>query len=291
VPAVQIEVDPILLLIAIVVVIGIFVARAAEHRKFPRTLPLIGTGIALGVLNTLFAAPLFNLEELGIPLEIIATLALAAVLFKEGLLLNLDEFKRNIKPVILLASLGTVLTTFLIGALGQFAFELTLILALLFGSIFSPTYPAATFALFEGGGTKIKRSLETTLGGESAFNDAVGIVIVTRIFLPAAETNQFQLDVLLIIWTLIGGIIIGLACGWLGNVLIARVHRKFEISLITISVALLAFSLAELSGSSSAIAALPAGVTLGSPHILRKPPFPKEVALKFGKTYLFSEKL
>ncbi|MHA2062514.1 MAG: cation:proton antiporter domain-containing protein, partial [Candidatus Sifarchaeia archaeon] len=103
----QIEIDPILFFIAIVVVIGIFVARAAEHRKFPRTLPLILTGIALGVINSLFATPLFNLEEMGIPLELVATLALAAVLFREGLHLNFDELKRNIKPVILLASLGT----------------------------------------------------------------------------------------------------------------------------------------------------------------------------------------
>ena len=283
----QIEIDPILFFIAIVVVIGIFVARAAEHRKFPRTLPLILTGIALGVINSLFATPLFNLEEMGIPLEIVATLALAAVLFREGLHLNIEELKRNIKPVILLASLGTLLTTFLIGALGQFAFELTLILALLFGSIFSPTDPAATFALFEGGGTKIKKNLETTLGGESAFNDAVGIVIVTRIFLPAAKTNQFQFNVLLIIWTLIGGIIIGLACGWLGNVLIERVHRKLEISLITISAALLAFSLAELSGASSAIAALITGITLGSPHIIKKQPFPKEGTLEIWENISF----
>lgn len=282
----QIEIDPILFFVAIVVVIGIFVARAAEHRKFPRTLPLILTGIALGIVNSLFTTPLFNLDEMGIPLEIVATLALAAVLFREGLHLNLDELRRNIKAIILLASLGTVLTTFLIGALGQF-FELTLILALLFGSIFSPTDPAATFALFEGGGTKIKKNLETTLGSESAFNDAVGIVIVTRIFLPAAETNQFQLNVLLIIWTGIGGIIIGFVCGWLGNVLIARVHRKFEISLITISVALLAFSLAELSGSSAAIAALLAGITLGSPHIVKNAPFPKEGTLEIWENISF----
>ena len=276
----QVAIDPILFLVAIVVVIGIFVARAAEHRKFPRTLPLILTGIALGVLNSLFSTPLFDLQGMGIPIEIVATLALSAVLFREGLVLDVDALKRNVKPVILLASLGTVLTTFLIGILGQFAFELTLILALLFGAIFSPTDPAATFALFEGGGTKIKKKLETTLGGESAFNDAVGIVIVTRIFLPAAQTNQFQLNVLLIVWTLIGGIIIGFASGWLGNLLIARVRRKMEISLITLSVGLLAFSLAELSGSSGAIAALLAGITLGSPHIVRKPPFPKEGTLE-----------
>ncbi len=276
----QVAIDPILFLVAIVVVIGIFVARAAEHRKFPRTLPLILTGIALGVLNSLFVTPLFDLQGMGIPLEIVATLALSAVLFREGLVLDVDALKRNIKPIILLASLGTVLTTFLIGLLGQFAFELTLIFALLFGAIFSPTDPAATFALFEGGGTKIKKKLETTLGGESAFNDAVGIVIVTRIFLPAAQTNQFQLNVLLIVWTLIGGIIIGFVCGWLGNILIARVRRKMEISLITLSVGLLAFSLAELSGSSGAIAALLAGITLGSPHIVRKPPFPKEGTLE-----------
>jgi cell volume regulation protein A len=276
VSAVQVAIDPILFLVAIFVVIGIFVARAAEHRKFPRTLPLILTGIALGVLNSLFTTPLFDLQGLGIPIEIVATLALSAVLFREGLVLDVDALKRNVKPVILLASLGTVLTTFLIGILGYFAFELTLIFALLFGAIFSPTDPAATFALFEGGGTKIKKKLVTTLGGESAFNDAVGIVIVTRIFLPAAQTNQFQLNVLLIVWTLMGGIIIGFACGWLGHLLIARVRRKMEISLITLSVGLLAFSLAELSGSSSAIAALLAGITLGSPHIVRKPPFPKE---------------
>lgn len=276
----QVAIDPILFLVAILVVIGIFVARAAEHRKFPRTLPLILTGIALGVLNSLFVTPLFDLQGMGIPLEIVATLALSAVLFREGLVLDVDALKRNVKPIILLASLGTVLTTFLIGLLGQFAFELTLIFALLFGAIFSPTDPAATFALFEGGGTKIKKKLETTLGGESAFNDAVGIVIVTRIFLPAAKTNQFQLNVLLIVWTLIGGIIIGFVCGWLGNILIARVRRKMEISLITLSVGLLAFSLAELSGSSGAIAALLAGITLGSPHIVRKPPFPKEGTLE-----------
>ena len=79
----QVAIDPILFLVAIVVVIGIFVARAAEHRKFPRTLPLILTGIALGVLNSLFATPLFDLQGMGIPLEIVAMLALSAVLFRE----------------------------------------------------------------------------------------------------------------------------------------------------------------------------------------------------------------
>ncbi len=271
-----IDVQPVLFIVSLFVILGIIVARFAEQYKFPRTLPLIFTGVGIGMFNYLLKEPILDVTELGGSLEVIATLVLVVVLFKEGMLLELSTLKLNFKPISLLASLGLILTTILVGLLAGLTIKLSVLLALLFGAILSPTDPAATFALFKGG-SRIKKKIESILGGESAFNDAVGIVLVGSVFLPAVETGQLDFSFLIvieIIWALVGGIIIGVCIGYLGLILIKRVDQKTEISLLTLSSALLAFALSELVGASPVIAAIISGLTLANPKIVRQFPFP-----------------
>ena len=92
-----------------ILVIGAGLAKFAEEYRFPYPIPLIISGI---VLAQVFPQTGF-VEAIGI--DFIAQLTLAAVLFYAGLTLNIKELRLSIGSVMLLATLGVLLTSLIAG--------------------------------------------------------------------------------------------------------------------------------------------------------------------------------
>ena len=114
-------------------------------------------------------------REVQLSPELILFLILPTLLFEA--LINIDAklLKRNLLPILLLATVGLLISTAIVGIGISVATPLTLGVALLFGALRSATDPVAIIALFKELG--VPKRLSTLVGGESLFNDATAIVM------------------------------------------------------------------------------------------------------------------
>ena len=280
---------------SVVIIAGIFAGRAADIYHFPKTIPLILTGILLGLADNTYLIDLTAIRDTTV---IIAELALITILFREGMHLKLNLIRKHILIILTMAIFGTIITTIVVGTIVGITFALSLSLAMLFGAIFTPTDPAATFAILQGKGqTRIKEKIEIILGGESALNDVIAIILVVAILIPAVTSSNIHntglnlsLDIfLLAIWEFIGGGFIGLLVGLGSLFLIRKLSSRTEESFVTFGATTLIFALGFLTNTSSAISALVAGIVLANPKLFKQPDYVKTPIYLFWDniTFLF----
>ena len=283
-----------LFLLAVVLVVGTIASRISDSLGWPRILGWLIAGILVGILSTILTGALEYYQEqnstnetllsLSNPLTIdvlieelqtIALIALSIVLFREGLEINVNKARRVIVPIFLLAFPVVLLSTFVVGAtIGYVLVGGQVLLGLVIAGVTTPTDPAATFSLFKGG-TKIRERIYITLGGESALNDAIALVLVEIWLLTSLGNGELSFE-LSLVWDLtrefVGGILLGLALAY-----IAIKGRRFltdhlDISFLTLGAALLAISIPSIVPAafhvSPPIAALSAGVVFGNPQLI-----------------------
>ena len=102
----------------------------------------------MGILGSLDTSHTFDLTLIKENTLFVVELALIAVLFREGMHFNLSAIRKHFIAIILIATIGTILTTVLVGSLLIILFpflQITLVVALLIGGVFTPSDPATTF--------------------------------------------------------------------------------------------------------------------------------------------------
>jgi len=194
---------------------------------------------------------------------------LGYLLFAGSLTVDLSELLKQKKEVFILALLGTLVSTFLIGSaiyyvLTWLGIPQQYLICLLFGALISPTDPIAVLAMCKV--LKAPRNLTTTIAGESLFNDGIGIVI----FISLYQLTYNQLDItvtnatLLFLREAVGGILYGVALGLIGYYLM-RPIRDYHIEiLITIAIVSGGYTLANLINVSGPLAMVAAGIMIGN---------------------------
>ncbi len=124
-------------------------------------------------------------------------------------------------PILLLSTLGVLLSTFLVG-LGSYLISsvtdlgLSFTWCLVFGALISPTDPVAVMAILKR--TMVSPTLEATVAGESLFNDGVGVVVFTIMLAAATGAEPFSAANAAKLFAIEagGGIMMCLAAGWIG---------------------------------------------------------------------------
>jgi monovalent cation:H+ antiporter, CPA1 family len=193
---------------------------------------------------------------------------LGLLLFAGALHLDVASLGAEKLAVAMLALGGTLLSTLLVGG----AIDLTLrmigvpiapIEALLFGALISPTDPIAVLGVLKS--VHAPPALETRIAGESLFNDGIGVVIFTTVLAIASghEVSAGEI-VTLFVRSALGGAAFGLVTGYLAYRLVRSIDDYTVEVLITLALVIGGYAAAEAIGVSAPLAAIVAGLVIGT---------------------------
>ncbi len=194
---------------------------------------------------------------------------LSFLLFAGALHVNLGDLMQHKWTIASLATLGVVVSTFLVGgalwmALSWFGFSLPLLHCLLFGALISPTDPIAVLAILKTSGAP--KSLEAKISGESLFNDGVGVVVFLVLLEIVVGGEEFS-------WTHVGslltkeaggGILLGLLLGYVAFLMLRSVDNYQVEILVTLALVTGGYALAAKMHLSGPIAVVVAGLLIGN---------------------------
>jgi len=202
--------------------------------------------------------------------EFLLGIVLSFLLFAGSLRLNLIQIKASAKSITVFATVGVLISTFLIGTLAfyllhLFKLDVPYINCLLFGALISPTDPVAVLSIFKE--AKIPDSIKIKIEGESLFNDGIGIVAFVTIMQVAGngiENLNFSSVLFLFLREAVGGIIAGFIIGYIGYRLVRSIdHFQTEI-LITLAMVMGGYSLCHFLHVSGPLAMVVAGLITGN---------------------------
>jgi len=194
---------------------------------------------------------------------------LSFLLFAGALHTNFEQLKIQRRPVFVFATLGVIVSTFLVGIIMFYVLQLidlevNFIYCLLFGALISPTDPIAVLGILKQ--ANAPKKLETKIVGESLFNDGVGVVIFLTI-LKIAEggseitfghvAEMFAVEVL-------GGIALGLLLGWITYRMMKSIDDYDVEVIITIAVVMGGTLLAQKFHLSAPLAMVACGLMVGN---------------------------
>ncbi len=223
--------------------------------------------------------------------EVLLNVMLNFLLFAGALSINLKKLLEERVAVLVLATVGTLMSTFIVGTLIFYVFpvlgyKIDYIFCLLFGALISPTDPIAVLALVKK--FNLSKNLEMKIAGESLFNDGVGVVVFLTILGIAAPGAMHGAEAevahaaeeaahggggfsftevgLLFGKEVIGGVLMGAIFGFLGFRLLDFIdndHVELEV-LVTLTLVMVGGRIAELLHVSAPLAMVVMGLFIGN---------------------------
>ena len=250
------------------------------NHRFLRLPPTIG----LMTLTLLSSLGLVGLGRLGVPAvlrvaEVVRAIdfhtvlmqyMLSFLLFAGALQLDTKSLGRQRVPVLLLATVGTLISTIVVACglylvLPLFGMPLGFVYCLLFGTLISPTDPVAVLGILTKAG--LPKPLETNIVGESLFNDGVGVVLFATVLSVAAtgaETVQPGQVLGLLLREGVGGLALGAVLGYGVYRLLRHVDDYVVEVLLTLALVTGGSVLAAALHTSGPLAMVVAGLIVGS---------------------------
>ena len=244
--------------------------------KFPVTIGLMIQSLVVSILilllGTLDISFAYKIKEFVGGIDFNTTLMggmLSFLLFAGSLHIDISDLLKEKKIILILATLGVVFCTLIVGfifnlVLSLFGFDVPLIWCLLFGALISPTDPIAVLSIFSN--SKSPKNLETIVCGESLFNDGVGVVVFTVILGIAVGGHHinFQEVAFLFFEEAIGGILYGFVIGYVFYRLLKSVDNYPLEILLTLSLVSGGYALATFLHLSGPLAMVVAGLFIGN---------------------------
>jgi CPA1 family monovalent cation:H+ antiporter len=261
----------------LVLISAVFGYINVRFLKLPNTigLMLITIIFTLAVLalsyfdDTLLDAERFIIRQIDFK-TVLLDVMLSFLLFAGALHTNFEQLKVQRWPVLVFATLGVLLSTFLVGiamfyALQLIGLDVEFIHCLLFGALISPTDPIAVLGILKK--ANVPKKLETKIVGESLFNDGVGVVIFLTIY-KIADLGIDNVSVLevaeLFGEEVIGGIVLGFVLGWITYRLMRSIDDYDIEVIITLAAVMAGTVVAQKLHISAPLAMVTAGLVVGN---------------------------
>jgi cell volume regulation protein A len=203
----------------------------------------------------------------------IGTLSLALILFDGGLGTSMTSVRLAWKPAVLLATVGVLITSAIVGVAAVYILGLSPLQGLLLGSIVGSTDAAAVFSVLRMGGVNLSKRLSAVLEVESATNDPMAIFLTIGCIEVLLGNMPLGPGLLMLFVT---QMVVGAACGLLGGYFAAWLVGRIELAtagmypVLVTSTCLLTFGVAAHLGGSGFLAVYLAGVVIGNRPLVFK---------------------
>ena len=254
-----------------------------NHRwiRFPHTIGLVVVALAVSAV-VLLADLMF--PALGLESAVRQTLTdidfeetlmkgvLSFLLFAGALHVDLDSLIRRRWAISVLATVGIVTSTMIVGGLmfyafRLFGFEVPWMYCLVFGSLISPTDPVAVLGILKE--VEVPETLEAKIAGESLFNDGVGVVLFSvLVSIAAGGTGHGATGVggvaELFVVEAVGGVGLGLLAGYSAYRAMKTIDEHTLEVLITLSLVMATYAIALRLHVSGPLAMVVAGLFIGN---------------------------
>lgn len=175
------------------------------------SLLILAAGKIFGV--SVYSSLVTDLEQLDFKALLLNGM-LGFLLFAGALQIKLNVLKKQRWEIFILAFVGTLISTVVIGGVLYFVasllgLPLELSYCLLFGALISPTDPIAVLAIIKQLGAP--EDIATQVEGESLFNDGIGLVIFVAISQVAFSTEPLTMGAItgLFLQEAVGGVLYG----------------------------------------------------------------------------------
>lgn len=194
---------------------------------------------------------------------------LSLLLFAGALHVDISRMRAVKLPVFLLATVGVVISTAVVGvgfhlltmAIGH---PVGLLWSLVFGALISPTDPIAVMSVLKNAG--VVESVEVKIAGESLFNDGTAVVAFVTLLGLATGSSEFSAGhiALSLLREVVGAGVLGLVLGY-GAFLLLRGIDSYAIEImVSLSLATAGYSLAEAVHVSAPLAVVVMGLMIGN---------------------------
>lgn len=253
----------VLLTFGLVLAIGTFSGLLAKKIKVPDVVVFLLVGMLIGPemlgLVDIKADSALN--------QIILIFGSCYILFDGGASLRFKVLKEVWITIVVIATIGVLITTVITGVAAYYVLGIPFIVALLLGATIASTDPATLVPIFRQ--VKIKDRVAQTVLSESAFNDAMGAIATFAILAVAMGSGEFSIQASLtdLLKQSILGIVAGGILGYLAAMLIA--HEKFGFleeyaPVVTLMAVIAAYMTADGLHASGFMAVFVFGVMLGN---------------------------
>jgi len=250
-----------------------------NHRylRWPMTIGVMAMALALSLVLIAFDALGFDpLRGQGQRLllsidftEVLMQGMLSFLLFAGALHVDVHQLRRVAWQVGMLALVGTVISTLIIGygsfhLLAALGIAAPWVYCLLFGALISPTDPIAVLGILKS--ANVSKRLETTIAGESLVNDGVGVVLFTLLLdmLHTGVAPTFAAGLALFAREALGGAAFGVGVGYAVYRLLKTIDDPHVEVLMTLATVVGGYALAHALHVSGPLAMVAMGLLIGS---------------------------
>jgi cell volume regulation protein A len=252
-----------LLSCGLILAVGTVAGFLAQKIRIPDVAVFLVAGIAIGPQ----ALGLIHIGADSALNQVILLFGASYILFDGGASLRVAVLKQVWVTIVILATVGVMVTAAITGLAAHFILGVPPIVALLLGAAISSTDPATLLPIFRQ--VRIRDRVAQTVMSESAFNDAMAAIITFTVLGVAMGTGKFSL-----VASLLGlleqaaiGIIAGFVLGYLAALLIA--HEKWAFlaeyaPVVTLVAVISAYFAADGLHASGFMAVFVFGIVLGN---------------------------
>ena len=241
--------------IGVLLLVACLIAMLSRRLGLPYIVGLVVAGFGIALLPNAPALPLSR--------GLIFNVLLPPLVFEAALQLEWRRFRGELPLTLTLAFAGVAIAAAVVAAGMHYAAGWSWIGAAMFGMLIAATDPVSVIAAFRE--MRAEKRLSMVVESESLLNDgvaAVGFAMLTAIAAGMAPSAASVVPQFL--WTLGGGLLVGLAVSGVILLIVGRTDDPLvEITLTTIA-AYASFLIAEELHASGIISALAAGLVVGN---------------------------